>query len=884
MIHVRTLGGLDIRDGEDGRRRRSVLSQPKRAALLVYLLLARPGERVPRSRLLGLFWADSSEKRARNALSQALHVLRRGLGPGVIVTGPGGDVSVDRESVTCDALRFRETLDEGRLEEALALYGGPFLDGLEVTRSPGFERWRTSERRLLEERAVEAARELAERRLAEGNPVDAVHWARRAVRWVPFDETALRGLMRLLAGLDDRGGALREYEAFRARLEREFGGTPAEATRSLARELREDRPVAEAAAAVGTERTEPAPGVERDPVARTPTASRHEDRSKADPAAPDSWRVGPSSLRALAASAALAVVIAAAAFLMRGTSGDGGTTLLDERAVLAAPLVNETRDPSLDPLGWIAADWIAQGLMETEIVRAVPGFEVAADARLLESEGRDPAATRFALDLARRAGAGLVVAGSVHRSGDSLYFRSRLLDASTGATLRALPEVPASSSAPLDGVARLRRRVVGALATAVDRNLASWSERASAPPSYEAYEAYAAGFEHFVRLEFDEAASSFMAASQHSPAFVTPRLWAFWAYRNAGSHERADSLVRRLAARREALGVFDRALLDYAIAAADYDWETAYQRSAALLDLAPGSEWRYKRGVSALLAGRREEGIAILAALGEGTGWLRAWGAHVRFLATAYHWAGLHELEHATAVRIREDGEARGRFHVARALAAMGRLGELRLMVERILEEGRRPDAGPSLAALSQSSRLADELEAHGHRTRADSLRRLVASTVDLEADGSRFSRAFRSGLLLYAGEVDSAIAGLEGLRGGPPPFRVAVRSLRGQALAASGDTAAARMELRALDALPPAERGPDRLHTYYRAGLAAALGERERALGLLEESRGDLTAWRTSGAMGWHMTVHADPSFRSLREDPSFEALVAATRETTAP
>jgi hypothetical protein len=41
MIRLRVLGALDLRNSE-GQELRAVLSQPKRAALLVYLALARP--------------------------------------------------------------------------------------------------------------------------------------------------------------------------------------------------------------------------------------------------------------------------------------------------------------------------------------------------------------------------------------------------------------------------------------------------------------------------------------------------------------------------------------------------------------------------------------------------------------------------------------------------------------------------------------------------------------------------------------------------------------------------------------------------------------------------------------------------------------------------
>ena len=62
---------------------REVLAQPKRVALLAYLVVEGQRVPVPRDRLLALFWPESDEARARNALSQALHHLRQALGTDV---------------------------------------------------------------------------------------------------------------------------------------------------------------------------------------------------------------------------------------------------------------------------------------------------------------------------------------------------------------------------------------------------------------------------------------------------------------------------------------------------------------------------------------------------------------------------------------------------------------------------------------------------------------------------------------------------------------------------------------------------------------------------------------------------------------------------------
>lgn len=59
---------------------RSVLVQSKRVGFLTYLALASPRGLRQRDTLLAVFWPDSTDKKARNALNQTVFTLRRALG------------------------------------------------------------------------------------------------------------------------------------------------------------------------------------------------------------------------------------------------------------------------------------------------------------------------------------------------------------------------------------------------------------------------------------------------------------------------------------------------------------------------------------------------------------------------------------------------------------------------------------------------------------------------------------------------------------------------------------------------------------------------------------------------------------------------------------
>src|SRR2546430_7972669 len=85
MIEFRLLGTLHLIDA-GGREVKSLLTRPRRLALLAYLAAATPRGLHRRDSLLALFWPELDQEHARAALRQALHVVRDALGADVIVT------------------------------------------------------------------------------------------------------------------------------------------------------------------------------------------------------------------------------------------------------------------------------------------------------------------------------------------------------------------------------------------------------------------------------------------------------------------------------------------------------------------------------------------------------------------------------------------------------------------------------------------------------------------------------------------------------------------------------------------------------------------------------------------------------------------------------
>lgn len=202
--------------------------------LLAYLTLGGRKGVTRRDTLLGLFWPESDQESARNALSNMLHQVRRALGPEVIVGRGRDEILLADGAIWCDAQAFEVALGDGRLVEALEIYRGDLLEGLFVSgASAEFDDWLAGERARLRGRAADAARALYEGAEAADNPPEAIRWARWAFSLDPYDERAARRLITLLDAGGDRAGALRTYDELTTRLEREFEVEPAEETRAL---------------------------------------------------------------------------------------------------------------------------------------------------------------------------------------------------------------------------------------------------------------------------------------------------------------------------------------------------------------------------------------------------------------------------------------------------------------------------------------------------------------------------------------------------------------------------------------------------------------------------------------------------------------------------
>ena len=238
VLELVTLGRVSL-TGADGAPVATLLAQPKRLGILVYLAVAGAHGVVRRDVLCEMFWPDVPTECARASLRQALAFLRRSLGDEAIVTRGDDEIGVDAQCVRCDAAALRAQLSMRDADSARSvdLYTGEFMPGFVLDDVPHFDRWLEDVRSALTRDVGEAALTLAQDALSRGD-AGAVARAQRACEITPLDERALVVLMQALDASGDRAGALRRYEDFVRRLADTLDVEPAPETLAVVQAIR----------------------------------------------------------------------------------------------------------------------------------------------------------------------------------------------------------------------------------------------------------------------------------------------------------------------------------------------------------------------------------------------------------------------------------------------------------------------------------------------------------------------------------------------------------------------------------------------------------------------------------------------------------------------
>jgi DNA-binding SARP family transcriptional activator len=217
LFRLRLLGAPELLD-ELGHTPKA-LGRGKPLALLCYL--AVKGD-VRRDEIVDLLWRDVDEAKARNAFRQALHRLRLALGDEIVPHDRDRLRLGDSTRIIVDLSEFERAAAGGRLDEAVELYSGDFLDGFDL-REPAFDMWAEQERARVRGRFRQLLHDAALEATAAGRWEGAIAQTSRLLALTPFDSDAALLAATTLVSAGRRIEALELLRQFSARVNHELG-------------------------------------------------------------------------------------------------------------------------------------------------------------------------------------------------------------------------------------------------------------------------------------------------------------------------------------------------------------------------------------------------------------------------------------------------------------------------------------------------------------------------------------------------------------------------------------------------------------------------------------------------------------------------------------
>ena len=828
-----TFGGLSVENGTviNG------LANP-RSRLAILAVLATAGERgIRRDKLVALFWPDSDEERARNALRQSLFSLKKDLGAGEITVG-GTELRLNPEALSSDVADFDGALQAGRFEEAAELYRGPFLDGVFLRESPEFERWAEDQRNRLAgefRRALEKAATLAKSR---GDLTRAVHWWERLASHDPLSGRIARAYMEALADAGERERAILHAETHARLVRQELDAEPDPDVLQVATRLR-DAPAARAIPPAGVTVSTQVGAPPPDGGVPAPTSEGARAGSRRLSGQPATW-IGLGAV--LASSIAIA------------------TTLKPEAPPVHAELVaigffeNRTSEPAVDLVAEMAASEIAQLLSESQ--RAT-----VTDLRgsVSEGTGSSPAArTRAVAKLARAGTAGHLVQGYVDKRGDSVVVFGQVLNARTGNIVHQLEHIAPSNQTPRQILEPLRESIGGAVMALTDSIFrSSWG--GPRPPKYSAYVEFMRGIDALVqRYEPNAATPYFQKAMALDPDFVQAKLLYLDNAGGPSERERMDSVRTVLKALYPRMTAYDKAATDRQFAVTEARFPDAFTAARQMVSLAPRSPDALMFLAHASMATKRyRRVIESLHTLRASPGWLKDMNDR-RFMDYQAHRllgdfkSGIEEFRRDVAEAVNDPGICQYGFPLLAAAGDEQAVDSLLLSCTGVRSSKTLQAA--QLQIAGRNYRMA------GHREPAErALRRALAMRIELATqDTLRWFGVVQAHADL--GEWRQAYDVLKSRSTLGPAQRV----MFGTAAGYAGDTATA---LQTLNWLQEAEG----THAN-RAFILIALGRHDQAIEALT------TAMDSGTVPGWSQW-YIRPELHAIRANPRFEALIRPVR-----
>lgn len=570
----------------------------------------------------------------------------------------------------------------------------------------------------------------------------------------------------------------------------------------------------------------------------------------------------------------LAVVSAVAA----ATLARGQAVAIDPNTVVVDEFENHTGDSTLAGIGASVADWTTEGLLETRLTAVIPTPSALQATRYSRQEaGKGARVDPLAL-VARETGAGVVVSGDYYEDGGRMTFHAQISDASSGVWQRlfgrgvsvrlrtALSPVSVRRDSADQGIALVRARVMGALAMAHGRTNSAAPQLDRTPPTYEAYQQFAAGMDAYVATDFPRASEAFLAAYRRDTTFVVSLLYGALSASNLQQWATEDSLLRIVARSRDQLPAYYRLWLEYRQLLLSGDRAAALRAIRAVSTEAPRSKATYNLAVEAWEDGHLDEALGTLRSLTPEIGPVRGFFPYWVVLANVQHLLGDYREALKTSRHASELYPGKLIF-AGLEMGAMAALGQIPAVLARArtLAGASVDDAGWSPGEALREA--AEELRAHGHRDAADTVWNVALRWYESSSEAGSLNARDQYGWAhaLYAlaryGEAEQVARRLS--TAAPQDMRVA--GLLGTIEARRGDSVTARTAIDRLSAVDrPYQFGRP---VFYAALIAAASGDGERALQLLRRARAQ--------GRSYGQWMHTEIDLEPIRSMPGYIMLV---------
>jgi TolB-like protein/DNA-binding SARP family transcriptional activator/Flp pilus assembly protein TadD len=414
MPHRLALFGSPSIEGSDGPVSGRAVQRRRLALLALIASSSTQGRGRTRDQLASLLWPDADPERGRHLLSDSIYRVNQALG-GEALAAVGDELRLDPAHLACDVVEFAEAMAREDWAAAVKLQVAPFLDGFLLPDAGEFERWAAAERERLRRERARALEALAESAASEGRTADAVHWWRTLAADDPCNSRVAVSLMEALARAGNPAAAVRHARTHALLVLDELGVEPDPAVPALAERIERGegpRPAGPSAQAHDPGEGRGGPGLE------SPT---HPSASPDPPDLPLAPPLRRARVGALAAGfGLLAVFIGALSWSELRSPVE--VEAVGSLAIAVLPF--EDLSPDADQ-GYLA-DGMTEELMV--LLSRVDGLSVVGrtSSRALR-DGSDGLR-----EVARLLDVGLVLGGSVLRSGERLRVFAQLVDAETG--------------------------------------------------------------------------------------------------------------------------------------------------------------------------------------------------------------------------------------------------------------------------------------------------------------------------------------------------------------------------------------------------------------------------------------------------------------------